>query len=168
MTTVKYVRANKDYPDFGIKKGERYYVWVPGFRQRTMRSKTPPRQSQLYTGYRSQAYALLEQLEDFENPGTMQALEEFRDEMVSDAESLRDEVQESLDNMPEGLQQGDSGQRLQDRIDALEEFISELESLELYDDIVEDEDLDSEVSEEKKQEVEDKFEELRSLSFDIE
>lgn len=37
-------------------------------------------------------------------------------------EEVRDEEQESFDNLPEGLQEGEKGERMQENIDALEEF----------------------------------------------
>jgi hypothetical protein len=162
MTEVKHVKASKDYPEFGIDKGEMYYVWVPGFRARTMRSKTKPRQSQLYQGYKSSAYALNEQIEDFRNPGNLEDLESFRDELVSDAENLRDEEQEKLDNMPDGLREGDTGNAIQERIDAVEAFIDELWNLDF------DSKLDDDASdEERTEEADAKFEELTSVSLDV-
>ena len=162
MTEVKHVKARKDYPEFGIAKGEMYYVWVPGFRARTMRSKTPPRQSQLYQGYRSSAYALNEQIEDFLNPGNLEDLESFRDELISEAENLRDEEQGKLDNMPDGLREGDAGDAIQERIDAVEAFIDELGNLRL------DSELGDDASdEEQSEEADEKFEELTSVRLDV-
>lgn len=59
--------------------------------------------------------------------------EEGRDSIISDLEEIRDDLQDRLDNMPEGLQQGDTGQLLQDRIDQLEAAISDLESIDFED-----------------------------------
>lgn len=42
-------------------------------------------------------------------------------------EEVRDEEQESFDNLPEGLQEGEKGERMQENIDALEEFLDNLE-----------------------------------------
>lgn len=69
------------------------------------------------------------------------ANEEGRDSIVSELEYIRDEQQERLDNMPEGLQQGDTGMLLQDRIDCLESAISELEDID-FDDPEQDEDME--------------------------
>ena len=52
--------------------------------------------------------------------------ESTADEIASALEELRDQQQDSLDNMPENLQQGDTGQMLQERIDSLECTIDEL------------------------------------------
>ena len=44
-------------------------------------------------------------------------------------EELRDTCQESFDNIPEQLQEGDSGQILQERIENLDDVISNLENI---------------------------------------
>lgn len=54
-------------------------------------------------------------------------LESDRDEIKDALETLRDEEQESFDNMPEGLQQGDRGQAMEEAIGALDDAISNLE-----------------------------------------
>ena len=57
--------------------------------------------------------------------------EDAIDNIVSDLQEIADDLQGRLDNMPEGLQEGDVGQLLQERIDALESAISELESIDV-------------------------------------
>lgn len=70
-----------------------------------------------------------------------------RDSIVSDLESLRDDLQDRLDNMPEGLQQGDTGQLLQERIDCLDSAISELEDIDFDDEECEEEDFRDRIEE---------------------
>jgi len=48
-----------------------------------------------------------------------------------DLQSLCDDLQEKLDNMPEGLQEGDIGQLLQERIDNIDSAISELDCIDI-------------------------------------
>lgn len=48
------------------------------------------------------------------------------EEIASTLEDLRDQQQDSLDNMPEQLQDGDTGMMLQNRIDSLDTAIDEL------------------------------------------
>lgn len=55
--------------------------------------------------------------------------ESTADEIASALEELRDQQQDSLDNMPENLQQGDTGCMLQERIDSLECTIDELNNI---------------------------------------
>jgi hypothetical protein len=59
--------------------------------------------------------------------------EDGRDSIVSDLESIRDDLQDRLDNMPEGFQQGETGQLLQERIDCLDSAISDLEDIDFDD-----------------------------------
>lgn len=51
------------------------------------------------------------------------------EDILSEFTDLKDELQERLDNMPESLQDSDSGQTLQDRIAGLEEACSQLEEI---------------------------------------
>lgn len=53
--------------------------------------------------------------------------EELRDEI----ESIMDDQQERLDNMPEGCQEGDVGQLIQERIDACEAAMDELDNIDI-------------------------------------
>lgn len=53
--------------------------------------------------------------------------EEIHDEI----ESIMDDQQERLDNMPEGLQEGDVGQLIQERIDACEAAMDELDNIDI-------------------------------------
>lgn len=61
------------------------------------------------------------------------SIADVKEELVSDLENLRDEVQERYDNIPEQLQYGEAGQLLQDRIDSLDSAISDIESVEVSD-----------------------------------
>ena len=74
--------------------------------------------------------------------------EDTAQEIADELSNIQDECQDSLDNMPEGLQEGDTGQLLQERIDTLGDVISELESIS-YESIKEEaeSDFDSEYEE---------------------
>ena len=74
--------------------------------------------------------------------------EDTAQSIADELDTIKDNCQDSLDNMPEGLQEGDTGQLLQERIDALDDVINELESIN-YDTIKEEaeNDFDSEYEE---------------------
>lgn len=55
--------------------------------------------------------------------------ESTAEDIASALEELRDQQQESLDNIPEQLQEGETGTMLQERIDSLESVIDELNSI---------------------------------------
>lgn len=51
---------------------------------------------------------------------------------IKDAlETIRDEEQEAFDNMPEGLQQGDRGQAMEEAISTLDSAIDDLENFDI-------------------------------------
>lgn len=74
--------------------------------------------------------------------------EDTAQSIADELSTIRDETQDKLDNMPYGLQEGDTGQLLQERIDCLDDVISELESID-YASIKEsaEQDFDSELEE---------------------
>jgi uncharacterized coiled-coil DUF342 family protein len=52
-------------------------------------------------------------------------LSEAKDEL----EAIKDEEQEYYDNMPEGLQSGEKGEKAQEAVDCMDEGVSNLETL---------------------------------------
>lgn len=57
--------------------------------------------------------------------------EETAEQIAEELESIRDDLQDRLDNMPEGLQEGDTGQLIQERIDNLESCIDSLYDIDI-------------------------------------
>ena len=72
--------------------------------------------------------------------------------IADELSNILDNTQDSLDNMPEGLQEGDTGQLLQERIDNLESAICDLEAID-YDNIKEGELGDSDEAKEEMDEA---------------
>ena len=153
VTIVK--KAQKDQGSCGkcqvkIKVGDGYRWWKFNFGGRYVRclkAECAPKPSDLT---RSEFYSTLYDIED----SVSAALDDFRsggeaDDLASAlndaAEQLRElgqECQDKFDNIPEGLQQGDTGQLLENRAqecegkaDELESAAGEVESLELHDDM---------------------------------
>ena len=130
MPRVTFVKsARKD--NTCVKQGESYYWWKFRFGGKRM-SKTRPRQSQLtQSAYFGTLYGLMESIEDTEiEAGEESSVTDLAVDIVGQLEELRDETQESRDNMPEALQDAPTGELLQERVDALESAISEIESIE--------------------------------------
>lgn len=130
-----------------IAKGESYYWWQ--FKNSPKQfSKERPKNSQLtQSEFMSQLYAIEEKIEEF-HCETREEFEEFRDEVKDEIEQLRDECQEKLDAMPEHLQDSSSsGELLNERIEAMDSWASEIENIEC--DVDEDE-----IREELKEEYE--------------
>lgn len=131
MPRVNHVKkARKDVKDTDIKAGDSYYWWK--FRYGGKRySKTPPRPSQLtQSEFLSTVYDIQEEIEglpaDDSLPGAVE-------DIVSRLRDLASECEEKKSNMPDALQDGDTGQMLQDRADACEAAADELEGIDLED-----------------------------------
>lgn len=111
-----------------IKAGDPYVWWqnkttYGGIRRnRCKEAACYPKASDLTTSaFRAPLYALQEQLE------SASCIDDIR-EIVDELRSLGEEQQEKFDNLPEGFQQGDTGQLLEERANGCEEAASELES----------------------------------------
>lgn len=126
MARPEQRKARKDYPREGIKAGDTYwYVKLKMQRGgRVMRSLTPFKPSQLtQSAFKS---AWLSAQEEWE------ASDKDADAIRAAAEAISEagqEAQNSFDNMPEGLQQGDTGQTLENRASTAEDIAGQLESL---------------------------------------
>ena len=126
MTKVTFVKkARKDNPV--AKAGENYYWWSFRFGGKHY-SKTPPKPSQL-TGseYLSAGLALAE---DFD-PRANAPVEELADWLRQYAEQVRElgsEQEDKLSGMPDSLQEGPTGQLLQERSEACESMADELDT----------------------------------------
>ena len=57
----------------------------------------------------------------------LEELENLRTEIKERLEAVRDEEQESLDNLPEAFRTGERGEQMQEYIDALDETIDNLD-----------------------------------------
>lgn len=133
MPRVTQRKARKDYPESGIKKGDLYYYTSLKLQRGGIvkRSLTMFKQSQLTNSpFKSAWYAAQESWDagDKGASAMQETAEAFRE--------IANEARESFDNMPEGLQQGDTGQMLENRAeegvriaDELDDLASEMENL---------------------------------------
>lgn len=72
--------------------------------------------------------------------------EDTAQSIADELDNIKDQCQDSLDNMPEGLQYGSTGELLQERIDCLDDVINELENIN-YDSIKEEAETNIDVEE---------------------
>ena len=95
-------------------------------------SKTHPRPSQMtLSDFWSQVYGLQEDFED--RVIDFESIEEVKQEAADRIREIGEECREKFDNMPEGLQQGSSGELLEQRADSCEEAADAIESLDQPD-----------------------------------
>lgn len=112
-----------------ISVGQEYYTWAFAFGATYYQHATHgiPKPSQLTQSKLSGVYAAIEAAE--EDLSSAVSVEDLQIALASckDAiEEVRDEYQEGLDNMPDGLR--DAATETQEKIDALDDFASSLES----------------------------------------
>ena len=145
MTTLHFVKkARKDIPEAGIKKGDSYYWWQFAF-GRKQASKEHPRRSRYMTQspYLSQIYDIED---DMAALTVSDVNENCLDEFTSAIENIIDEAQSSLDNIPDQLKDASAGAQLQEYIENLEQWQSDLEGIDL--DNTDDGDFDDEAQSE--------------------
>lgn len=154
-------KARKD--NSVVKKGESYWWWKFRFGGKQY-SKDKPRRSQLTQS------AFLGQMYEIEDRVSLMGFEGQDDaegqieEVVGDLQNLMEEVQESLDNMPEHLQEtSSSGELLTERLENVQEFMDELEAVDL-----EIEDLDDESSYATKDDFDNAVESFNERIADME
>lgn len=133
MARVTHVKkARKAIKGTDIKKGDSYYWWKFRFGGKHV-SKEHPKRSQLtQSGFLTQLYDLQDRVGEF-NCDTKDDFDSFKEEILSEIESLRDEQEEKRSNMPEQLQDSSSGELLQERYDALDSWHSEIDGIEVQD-----------------------------------
>jgi hypothetical protein len=127
MARIHERKAAKDYPGTDIKKGDTYYyvqIKTGPRSSRTIRSKIRPKRWQL-TG--SEFYSTLWQIEDERFDGVAEA-SDLKD-IAEELRTLGEEQQEKFDNMPDGLQQGDTGQLLEARAENCGTWADEIETV---------------------------------------
>lgn len=136
-----------------IAKGESYYWWA--FKNGGKHfSKTPPKASQLtQSNYLSQLYDIQDRINEVQ-VDSWEDLEGIVEEFKNELESLKDETQGSLDNMPGSLQSSPTGELLQERIDSLDNAISEFNSIDLQYEEPDESDIIEELKEEEEAEDE--------------
>ncbi len=144
MPRVHHGKVRKAYKAFGLKKGDEAYWWTlktGPYSSRKVYSKTPPKASQLTTSeFLSRFYELEERIADLKADDGLAAEVES---IASDFRDLGNEQEEKKDNMPDSLQNGPTGEMLEERKNKCEEIADELEGLTLDDsDKEDDEDAD--------------------------
>lgn len=78
----------------------------------------------------------------------MEELRDLREGWAEQAREIGQMQQDKLDNMPDGLRDGDTGAFLQERADACEAWADEIEAAELPDPVDYEPDIDEGASEE--------------------
>lgn len=130
-------KANKEYKcslcGKIINKGEQYIKHSMNFGPTKVRCIDHPfKRADLTSSEYLQTIYSLQDDTSFEATCS-EDLEQLRDDMINEIESLKDETESRLYNMPDSLQESPTGELLQERISSMEDALSDLESLEIPD-----------------------------------
>jgi len=119
--------ADKD-DELIVAKGDSYYWWKFRFGGKRI-SKNKPRRSQLT---QSEFYSTLYDLEDSVNDAgsDQESVAEALSSAADEVRSLGEEQSSKRDNMPESLQDSDTGSLLEERASECERLADELEQAE--------------------------------------
>lgn len=128
MPRVTFVnKARKDIPESGIKRGDSYFWWKFRFGSKHV-SKTKPKPSQLtQSEYLGSMYSLQEDLEANSGSDDFSSLVSALEDAIAGVEEQKDSCEDKRSNMPDHLQDCGTGELLQNRVDACESLIGELE-----------------------------------------
>ena len=132
MTRAHFVKkARKDHPEGDIKKGDSYWWWafmVGGRGGPKHYSKTQPKASQLT---QSEYLGSIADIQDELNAlGADDGLQSAVEDIASRIRELGEEQQSKKDNLPDSLQESETGQLLEERAQACESAADELEAIE--------------------------------------
>lgn len=165
-------RIDKTIPDpegdeVLIHKGQPYYWWafMNGPKYYSLERPKPSQLTQ--SDYLQTLYRIQEEIEEAD--GTLTSKEEFEDfkeDIKSRLEELRDEQEEKRSNMPEHLQDVGSGELLQERFDALDSAIDEIENIDLEDRDEEEYPDDEEGDEAYQALIDEAFSELSNIDLE--
>lgn len=151
MPKVHTQVARKDYPNQGIKAGQKYYKWQC-YGGPIQKSKTYPNPWELT---RSSFKSTLYQMQATQWSCYPEELEEQIEKVKQEVEMLKEEAESALENMPEHLQElSDSGMLLQERIEGMEEVYTGLDeqAMEVAD-LLQDDELSEEESSDRLGEI---------------
>lgn len=138
MARLHYVKkAMKDNPV--AKKGEPYYWWKFRYGGKRYSKERPPGSALINSPFLRTAAEIGEEIAVMA-PEDADHFETLRDDFAQRIRELGEEAQGSFDNLPEGLQQGPTGELLEGRSETCEEWASNIEGIE----VEEPDDLDRE------------------------
>jgi hypothetical protein len=140
MPKVHFVKkARKDNDRCGVKAGDSYFWWKnrpKGSAAGVMRcSKTAPRPSQLtMSDYYSAVYSLQEDISDqihaIDDPDDLRTAVQ---DWAAQARDIGDEQRDKRENMPQALQDSETGTMLEERADACDAWADDLMAVDIPD-----------------------------------
>lgn len=136
-----------------VPKGSIYYWWQFAFGTKQISLTAPKPQQLTRSEYDRQLLDFADRLGAVSGFTEPLDLAEEVQSLIDDIGALRDEQEEKKSNMPEGLQEGPTGELLQERYDNLDSAVSELEGIDMDYDEPEDDEFREEAIEEMREKI---------------
>lgn len=115
-----------------VQKGQEYYTWKFQFREACIQLHRPTRSQLTQSAFLQALYELEDRMDDFTATNDVSTNQDAVQEIVDAIRELQQQQEDSLEAMPEALQETSvAGELLRERADALEQWASELEGLDL-------------------------------------
>lgn len=168
MARATFVKkARKANPAYGIEIGDSYYWWKFRFGSKQCSKNRPARSQLTQSAFLSQFYGIEDRIAMCNSEiSDQESFETFKEDITGEIEALREECQDSLDNMPEHLQDtSSSGELLTERIDGLEEWQDQIDGVECE---CEEEDMKQEAIDEHGEYDEEEWDDLEAYNSVIE
>ena len=109
-------------------KGETYYWYKKRYGGRIEKREYPKPSELTSSEFLTSVYEIGETIPDF---GSFQEIESWIEETKETLETVLEETDEKLNNLPEQLQYAPVGELLQNRVDSVQEWIDGLDTIEL-------------------------------------
>ena len=122
-------KARKDFPEFGIKRGQPYWWWK---RRKTgvIKASRPPLRSELTNSHKmARLYDAEDALPDVvRGPSDMAEAADTLDLIAMVIGTVADEYETSANNLPESLQYSDFADGLRNRVDGIRRVRGQVEN----------------------------------------
>ena len=135
MPRVFTATAAKDYPDQGIRKGDRYWFWTP-YRGRKIRSGTYPLPSAVESNATRSSYLSLQEAlhEDLQHSDTVYAIGDAVVAAHDEAIRVSEELREKAENIEDGFgHETEQSQLFNEQADDVETWAGDLENTDIPD-----------------------------------
>lgn len=129
MARVHTVKAAKDYPQYDIKKGDTYYWWQL-YKQPKRMSKTYPRPSQLTGSDKlSTLYSVQETAQDMvESADDITDIHNALTDAFDEARTVAEEYEQAAENIRDSFPESPTADECEEKAQAINDWIDELES----------------------------------------
>lgn len=140
--TIDYSKPEDISDELICHKGESYYWWQFAYGPKQFSKERPDKRRLTRSEFQLGLYDIEDEINDINADMELSDIEERVDSIKDMIEELRDEQEDKKSNMPDQLQESETGELLQERYDSLDQAYDEFSGLDFYWDESSDETLE--------------------------